>query len=171
VTVQVLAAHAPLPFAIEQALPQKPQSPVEVVTSVSHTVPRSESHSPKPTGHGESWQLPESQIWLPDTQAVAQLPQCVGSLLTLVSQPLAARPSQSLQPGSQLALQLPEAHEAAPCGFVQLAPHAPHAVVVVSGVSQPFVVSPSQSAKPDAHVGVQSPREHAVEPFGFSQLL
>jgi hypothetical protein len=64
-------------------------------------------------------------------------------------------------------LQLPEAHEAAPCGFVQLPPHTPQFVVAVSGVSQPFVVSASQSAKPNAHVGVQRPCEHAVEPFGF----
>src|SRR5262249_61442955 len=83
------------------------------------------------------------------------LPHAPHSLraLSLVSQPLLARPSQLPKPGLQAMLHAPELHAAVPFVLLQTLPQAPQFLGVLSLVSQPLLARPSQLPKPGvAHV-------------------
>jgi hypothetical protein len=85
-----------------------------------------------------------------------------------VSHPFAGLPSQSSKPGSHAETrQLPL--EQSPLAFAgeQIAPHAPHAMLVFKRVSQPLAVTPSQLPKPGSHpVSEHAPAAHEAAPFG-----
>jgi hypothetical protein len=83
-------------------------------------------------------------------------------LLTVVSQPVIASPSQSAKPALQAERHTPPTHATDAFGpAVQVAPHAPQFITFESVLaSQPFELSPSQSPKPAVHVSPQAPRLH-----------
>jgi hypothetical protein len=89
---QFPALHCETAFGRLQGLLQKPQCAVEVLVSVSHTVPGLPSHSPLPAGHWETTQVPLLQVQVPAcaVQSLVQLPQAVGSESVFTSQPLTA---------------------------------------------------------------------------------
>ena len=82
----------------------------------------------------------------PAAQARPQTPQLALLVLRLVSQPLAALPSQLPKPGLQLAtVHAPAAQPAVALASEQAAPQAPQcAGVTVTLVSQPLAALPSQ---------------------------
>jgi hypothetical protein len=89
----------------------------------------------------------------------------------LVSQPLAALPSQLPKPALHaVSWQVPVAQEADALGKLHVVPQAPHDERVLRLVSQPSVGSPLQFAEPDAQVGVHVPPVQLVEPFAFEQM-
>ena len=71
-------------------------------------------------------------------QAWSQLPQSA-TVLSVVSQPLPAWPSQSSVPGLHVvAVQVPVEHDSLVLGKLQAVPHVAQLVRVVSDVSQPL---------------------------------
>jgi len=91
------------------------------------------------------------------------VPQLLGSVAVLVSQPLAALPSQLAKPALQLAtVQAPAMQAAVPLGAEQTVPQAPQLFRSVCSFTQ----TPLQRVKPDWHaVGVHAPAVHAC-PLG-----
>ena len=82
------------------------------------------------------------------TQVAPQAPQFEESVSVLVSQPLAALPSQLAAPALHEGVQTPDTQEVVPWGLAHVAPHAPQFEVVLSEVSQPEMALLSQSPKP-----------------------
>jgi hypothetical protein len=82
------------------------------------------------------------------TQTWPHVPQLFGSVLVLVSHPLAQLPSQSKKPGLHPPqLHMPEMHWGVAFGMEQTTPQAPQLPMsVVVFVSQPFAGFLSQSA-------------------------
>jgi hypothetical protein len=75
------------------------------------------------------------------------------------SQPLAGKPSQSLNPGAHpTILQAPAVQRPDPCAGAQMAPQLPQLLGSVGNpvlsYSQPLPAKPSQSLKPAAHVPI-----------------
>lgn len=169
-TRQALAVQPGVPFAVVQALPQKPQLPTEVVMFVSQKSARLPSHSPSPAGHGEAWHAPSTQIML-TPHGAPQPPQCSGLSSVLVSQPLFGSLSQSSKPVEHAGMHVPAAQPVVPFALVQTVPHAPQSVTVVVLVSQPLTGLVSQSAKPAPHIGMHKPLAHMAVPFGFAQVV
>jgi hypothetical protein len=114
------------------------------------------SQSKKPVLQPSRAHVPLAQLDVPfaAAQGIPQPPQSA-AVARLVSQPVAALPSQSPKPALHEAItQAPPAQAGAAPGNAQVAPHAPQSVIVVMAVSQPFCPLPSQSAKPAAQVTV-----------------
>jgi hypothetical protein len=103
---------------------------------------------------------PAVQVAVPleSLQILAQLPQWVGSVLKLTSQPLLARPSQLPKPVLQEIAQMPAEHEAVPLVEVQTFPQAlQFETLVLRSTSQPLAALLSQLPKPEAHAIAQAP--------------
>jgi hypothetical protein len=102
-TAQAPVAQVGVALATVQARPQAPQL-VTVRVLVSQPLSTSRSQSAKPEAQ-LSAQFPVLQVGvaLAVLQASRQAPQCCAEVLRLVSQPLAALPSQSPKPALQLA--------------------------------------------------------------------
>jgi hypothetical protein len=100
-----------------------------------------------------------------------QLPQWVGLVVVLVSQPLATLPSQLPKPAEQAIEQEPPEQLGVPFTEEHAVPHAPQfAALVFVLVSQPFPALPSQLPKPASHpTSWQVPPEHDSVAFGMSQ--
>jgi hypothetical protein len=93
-------------------------------------------------------QRPAAQVAVPLVllQTVLQPPQCVG-VLRLVSQPLAALPSQSPKPEAQAIPQLPAVHAGVPPDAEHFVPQALQLLIsVLRFTSQPLAGLASQSA-------------------------
>jgi hypothetical protein len=104
-------------------------------------------------------------------QLMAQLPQCE-VVVSGVSQPLFASPSQLPKPAAQTGVQTPATQEVVPFWLAHATPHAPQLVALVwVSVSQPFAGLPSQSPAPALHCGEQTPEAQAVVPAGLVQVL
>lgn len=86
-----------------QALPHAPQLAVEP-SEVSQPLADCASQLPHPPAQGPIAHAPAAQVApaLAKAQRVPQAPQLLGSVVRLVSQPLAALPSQSPQPARQV---------------------------------------------------------------------
>jgi hypothetical protein len=86
----------------------------------------------------------------PAAHARPHIPQLVALVLRLVSQPLAALPSQSPKPALQLSPHAPAAHVAvALAPAAHILPHIPQfAALVRRSISQPLTALPSQLPKP-----------------------
>ena len=81
-----------------------------------------------------------------NVHAVAQVPQCVGSLARVTSQPLALLPSQSSKPVAHAPrTHAPVAQLEAALANAHARPQAPQFVAVFVGASQPSAGSPLQS--------------------------
>ncbi len=89
-----------------------------------------------------------------------------------VSQPLAGRPSQSLNPAWQVYSQAPAAHAAALLGrAAQLLPQLPQLAKLVKLASQPLLPKLSQLAKPGAQASWQAPALQVGVPLLAAQTL
>ena len=152
-TTQVPLAQACVEtLARAQRVPQAPQLLGSKLVSVQlpeHTV----SPAPQLTAH-----VPAVQTW-PDAQAAEEpvtlhRPQLALSVLRLVSQPLAATPSQFAKPAAHApSTQLPAEHVAAALGKRHTTPQPPQFIVSAARTltSQPSPAVPLQSAKPALH--------------------
>ncbi len=151
-------------LARAQRVPQAPQLLGSKLVSVQlpeHTV----SPAPQLTA-----QVPAVQT-CPDAQAAEEpvtlhRPQLALSVLRLVSQPLAATPSQSAKPAAHApSAQLPAAHVAAALGKRHTTPQPPQfeASAARTLTSQPSLAVPLQSAKPALQPPMaQRPLAHAL---------
>ena len=99
-SVQVPFVHEAPPPMNEHRLPHEPQWLTLFCVLVSQPFAACPSQSPYPALQLKMPHVPPAQrgVALARTQAVGQLPQCVGSALTLTSQPSAGRPLQSAKP-------------------------------------------------------------------------
>ncbi len=108
-----------------------------------------------------------------NAQTVVHEPQWVASLPTFVSQPFAARPSQSANPVLHAPMTHDPATHAAPaCANAQTVAHEPQwfASAPSMSVSQPFAARPSQFAKPALHEPItHAPAAHAGTDCGSAQ--
>jgi hypothetical protein len=105
-----------------------------------------------PGAHVESLLQPHTPFWhaLPAAQALPHAPQC-SAVLSGVSQPLAALPSQLPKPESQLpSWHCPELQLALAWAGAQVWLQLPQSFAVRVERSQPSAGSPLQSAKPGA---------------------
>ncbi|MBI5518036.1 MAG: hypothetical protein HY909_29970 [Deltaproteobacteria bacterium] len=126
-----------------------------------------------PGGHVDT-QLPPEQTW-PERQVRPHIPQLPGSLPVLVSQPLAATPSQSPKPALQApTAQRPAAQDAVAFAREHTRPQAPQCIAdVCTLVSQPVEAIRSQSPKPEAQLcAMHVPARHAaVEVLASAQRV
>jgi hypothetical protein len=103
-------------------------------------------------------------------QTVGHAPQCSGSLVRLVSQPLTAFASQLPDPALHVMPHTPAVHVAVPLvelhTFVQL-PQKSGSVLML--VSHPFVTSASQFRNPAEQLIVQTPLAHDGVPLTLLQ--
>jgi len=108
-------------------------------------------------------QLPPTHVW-PPVHWWPHVPQLSRSLLRLVSQPLAAKLSQSPNPGLQLKPHVLATHFAPvtllPVDGQLLAQLPQWLAVLVRLVSQPLFAAPSQSSKLGLHMKPQAPVVH-----------
>ena len=89
---------------------------------------------------------------------VVQLPQCCTSLVRVVSQPLAAMPSQLPNPDKQVIEHWPMLHDAVPPLVEHALAHMPQlAGSVLRLISHPFEALLSQSPRPGLHAMEQAP--------------
>src|SRR5579871_1300312 len=107
-------------------------------------------------------------------QRLPQLPQWLGSMLVLTSQPLATTPSQSAKPALQLPiLHTPPTHAGVPLGTTQTVLQPPQwfgSLLVL--VSQPSVGLLSQSEKPGLQLPIlHTPPAHAGVALGTTHTL
>jgi len=127
-TVHTLAAHAPVALGGAQPRLQAPQWAALVRVSTSQPLLASPSQSAKPARQVEP-QAPPAQlaVELAGTgHARMHAPQCAGSVCVLVSQPLAASPSQLALGAVQApTAHVPFMHRAVPLVMVHRASHAP----------------------------------------------
>ena len=114
--------------------------------SISHPLAGLLSQLAKEPTQPVSWQVPEAHevVALGSEQVTPQAPQ-LAFVLRLVSQPLAALPSQFPKPELQVGTQALEVQAVLPFGLVQGLEQAPQLLMsLVVFVSQPFEELPSQ---------------------------
>jgi hypothetical protein len=174
-TAQLPPAHAGVPFAMEQALPQAPQWPTVVLVLVSQPSAGLPLQLPKPGLQLATAQVPFTHAALPFAmeQAFPQAPQLLTSLPTLTSQPSATAPLQFTQPASQLAmLHVPLVHTGVPCGMLHTFPQAPQLLEFEAvPVSQPSAGLLLQSPVPGLQLAIwQLPPTHTEVPFATVQM-
>jgi hypothetical protein len=170
--------HVPVTqlWPIGQARPQPPQLAASLCRFTQRPgLPGAAPHTVWPAAH-EPPQVPIAHVAVPPTGAghtLPQRPQLVAVVLRLVSQPLAALPSQSPKPALQVSRHAPAVQAAvwfAPA--VHARPQAPQCMSEVPVlVSHPLALFMSQLPKPAlqvsphmdaAHVGVAfAPAAHA----------
>jgi hypothetical protein len=127
---------------------------LSVFSGASQPLDAMPSQLPKLGSHTPSEHVPVEQLSaaLVRAHVVLHAPQSV-SVLSGVSQPLAAMPSQFAKPALHApSVQVPVPQLAVALARLQLTLHPPQCVVVFVGCSQPLVSSPSQFAKPVLHV-------------------
>jgi hypothetical protein len=175
VGAQLPAAQTVAPFGFVQIVPQPPQLFRFVWVFVSHPFERLLSQLPKP-GSQAIEQAPSEQLAVPFAllHALPQLPQFAMLEFVFTSHPLVDTPSQFANPDVQVpSVHVPDGQDSAAFGRLQVAPHAPQFVSVLSDVSQPFAESPSQSPRPGLHVETPHTPEtqFGVPPAGGHTLL
>lgn len=175
VGAQLPAAHAVAPFGFVQTVPHPPQLFRFVWVFVSHPFETLLSQFPNPGSHAIE-HAPSEQLAVPFAllQDVPQLPQFAMLEFVFTSQPFVDTPSQFANPDEQVpSVHAPEGHDSLAFGKLQVEPHAPQFVSVLSDVSQPFAESPSQSPRPGLHV--ETPHtpvtQFGVPPAGGQTLL
>jgi hypothetical protein len=173
VTAQLPMAQDEVAFARAQTRPHAPQLDGVIARLVSQPLAALPSQSPKPGLHRATAQVPTLQlaVALAREHARPQAPQLVTLVSVLVSQPLAALPSQSPKPRPQVISQRPAAQRGVPFWLEQSAPHAPQcATLDASATSQPLAALPSQSPKPALHEATRhAPAAQAPTPLAGAQ--
>jgi hypothetical protein len=105
-------------------------------------------------------------------QIVVQLPQWLGSLVTVASQPLLGLPSQSAKPAAQVGAHLLAVQVELPWSLAHASAQVPQcSAALVRSVSQPSLALALQSPHPELQVIVQAPPEHDGVPFAVLHLL
>jgi hypothetical protein len=158
--------HDALAFAKAQARPHAPQLFTLAARSVSHTVPRLPSHSPRPAGHAISPHTPAAQLALaPPGQAMVQRAQFVGDVFRFVSQPFAVVPSQSPKGARQVDPHEVPLHVAVEFGGVGQGTHDdPHAFTSV------FARQPAPHRwKPESQLKSHAAAEHVAVAFAGAE--
>jgi hypothetical protein len=159
------------PFALEHTLPQAPQLLVSVSMETSQPFVESPSQLPNPALQDESAHVPveQSELALARLHTVPHPPQSE-SVVSDVSHPFAATPSQSPNPAEQVAIsQTPAVHVADALASEQAFPHAPQLAASASrDVSHPFAGLPSQSSKPAVQVMEHAPPTQEGVPLVLS---
>ncbi len=151
----------------EQVVPQRPQLALLVCAFTSHPLAAVPSQLAKPALQDPTAQAPAMQVEVllgPAVHVAPHAPQWVALVRVSTSQPLAAMPSQSAKPGTQVNPHRLAVHvgEALGTGGHAVS-HAPQWVGSSrSSVSQPFAAFPSQSPKPPEHtLTTHAPARHA----------
>ncbi len=168
--------HAPSeqpgePFVPLHMVPQAPQFDALVSVLVSQPFVALPSQLPNPALHAPKVQTPltHDSAALARSQTAPQAPQLARLVFVLVSQPLAALPSQLPRPGLHVETpQTPPTQFGVPPVAGQTLPHVLQLLTSeFVFVSQPLFGLPSQFLKPAEHVGTQAPPVHAVVPLAF----
>ncbi len=147
-------------------MPHAPQlaALVCVLTSQPFAATASQFANPAPQAPSVHVPVAHDSAALARSQAVPHVPQFV-SVVSDVSQPLLAFPSQLPNPAAHAGAQTAAVHAVVPFAFVHATPQLPQFVVVFSGVSQPVPTTPSQLPYPPKQVIEQAPSEQAGVPF------
>ena len=174
---QILAAQVAVPPVALHAVGQVPQWFLSVTVLISQpSASLLALQSAKPDAHAPL-HTPAAQVRVGTfvvEQTPAQVPQCKGSVVVLISQPLATLLSQLAKPAAQLMPQVLAAQLAVPFVVLQTFVQVPQLFLsVVTLISQPFdSLSLLQSTKPVLHVPLQVPAKHVrVCMFVFEQAL
>jgi hypothetical protein len=141
------------------ALPHEPQFEALVLVLTSQPLFKLPSQFWKFGSHVIP-QAPLVQVPVPLVllHTFAHVPQWSGSAFRLVSQPLAAFPSQSANPAAQVILQAPATQLGVPLALLQTLPQAPQLFALLPVlISQPLRADPSQLAKPAEQEIAQTP--------------
>jgi hypothetical protein len=164
--------HAPppqegVPLIAAQTIPQPPQCATFEPVLVSQPLDRFMSQSAKPALHAPMVQRPPAHagVALANEHALPHAPQLAADVLRLVSQPLAALPSQLPNPALHVPMpQRPAVHTPVALAGAHATPHPPQcARAVVTLVSQPLAALPSQSPKPALQASPHAPDMHVAE--------
>jgi hypothetical protein len=166
---QTPAVQLPIALAGAHVRPQAPQCAVDREVSASQPFAAIVSQLAKPGLHTPTLHVPivHTAVALEGAHSLPHAPQCVSELVSDVSQPLVALPSQSPKPALHAPIRhVPPTHEVVALGRLQARPQAPQcAAVVLRSVSQPLAALPSQLPRPIAQVVVpQTPIVHAGVP-------
>jgi len=161
-TVHPPDAHPAVAFASEHTDPHAPQCAASVWVS-THVIAAPAPHTMR--GVGQSTRHAPATQSCPLGHAVPHAPQCVVLVFVLVSQPLAAMPSQCRSPRRRTPrLHAPIAHAPVPLAGAHAIPQPPQcAALVLVSVSQPFAAFASQLPRPALHEAtVHTPAAHAA---------
>jgi hypothetical protein len=109
-TTQVPATQAGVALVTMHSRPQAPHW-----STLEFRSTQTPLHGVWPDGQPVAWQTPAAQVW-PAAQALPQRPQLAVLVAVLVSQPLAALPSQSAKVALQMEAHAPSAQREAPLG-------------------------------------------------------
>jgi len=148
-TAQAPAVQAGVPLATAQRVEQLPQCVASEPRSTSHPFEASPSQSAKPAlqvnAHAPAAQ--DTAAWALGAHAIPQPPQCSTVARVSTSQPLAAMPSQSPRPGSQLPIpHAPAAQAPVALAGAQAVPQAPQWAALTRVSTHP----PLQQVSPEA---------------------
>jgi hypothetical protein len=142
-----------------QARLHAPQWVEELAVFTSQPLAALPSQSAKPAAHDATTHRPPAQalVALARAQRVPQAPQLVALVLSEVSQPLAALPSQSPKPASQAKVHARLAQRAAAlAGTAQARPQVPQWATLVARSAQ----APSQTVCPAGQFEAHTPALH-----------
>lgn len=155
---QLPPAHDGVPLLLLHTLPQPPQLPALVFTLTSQPLAGLPSQSAKPALQLAMSQTPATQLEVPlaATHSFPQVPQLLGSVFLLTSQPSPGRPLQSRLGLMQLeSLQALFAQEPRPPGKMHCLPHTPQFWSSdCTLASQPVAAVLSQSPKPAEQLAI-----------------
>ena len=157
-TAQALDAHAGVALGSEHAAPHEPHEVTVLRRSTSQPLAALPSQLPKPAAQVMP-HAPAAHEGVPlvALQALPQPPQWAGLVAKLVSQPLAALPSQSPKPALQRNEHAPLAHVAVALAAPgQLTPQAPQ----LAGLVCVLTHAPEQNVVPDPHTDPHTPALH-----------
>jgi hypothetical protein len=172
--------HMPLvqvavPLLALHTLPQAPQWVGEDERSVSQPLETTPSQLPRPGLHEATVHAPATQagVALGREHIRPQPPQWLAVALVLVSQPLAALPSQLPKPALQVIPHTPPVQVAVPLLALHTLPQAPQWVGEDERlVSQPLAALPSQLPKPALQAArVHTPAAHTAVALAKEQAL
>ena len=172
-TWQVPVPQVPDACAGEHEPPQVPQLVVDV-SAVSQPFESMPSQLPESALQLEIAHVPVEHVAVAfgREQPAPHEPQ-LPSVLSGVSQPLPALPSQLPQPAAHEAIaHVPVAHVEVAWASEHAVPQPPQLLSVLSGVSQPFAGFPSQLPEPLVHVpSVQVPEAQLAPAFAKSHVM
>jgi hypothetical protein len=180
-TLQVPTAQRPLThdavaLGTVHRAPHPPQLSESLANGASQPLLALLSQSPKPAEHAaiRHWPSLQAADEPGKVHRFPHVPQCAVLVARVVSQPLAATPSQSAKPALQVPIaQPPAAHTPVALGSEQSIPHEPQLrASTARSTSQPSVGVALQSARPVRHAASsQRLAMHAGTPPGVTQRI
>src|SRR5689334_22064184 len=120
--------HDPPPWTDAHTWPQAPQLAASIARLTSHPLTGMRSQSAKPIEQGPGWHMPmlHTAAAFGYEQAFWHMPQCIGSVLRLTSQPSEGSRLQSAKPISHTPMaHLPVSQAGVPFAIWQTVPHPP----------------------------------------------